>query len=1044
MGFLNDIFKAGYKKILSRVVVASLLMVSFAVAQTIDSAQDSTVTSGGDENITITDNGSITTDDNDINITDTLQSDYTLSNDGNLTSNSHVAVFLDGDNNGTIQNRGIIDSNESSIIVNGHNNGNIFNYHDIISNNGTAIDIVGDNNGQIYNNNMIFSGTDKGIYLRTNYGQILNDTRGQIYANIGIKVDVNDFNKSIWNKGNISSNGSSIRVDTNNGDIINQGIVESNSYGIEITSDNNGLIINSQSTVGTSSSGIYSTDSSIYIQGSNNGSILNYTSLSSMSGSSIEIARNNNGVIKNYGSISSGYSNVIEIAGNNTGVIENYGNISPDGARNVILIGDDNDGNITNFGTLTNSRGEGIDIQNNNNGSITNGSSGVINTAESSIVSRNNDGNITNIGTLTSSRGNGIKIAGDNNGTILNDTNGNISSVQSSIFVLENNSGNITNRGTLAGSTEGGIEIAGDNNGTILNDTDGNITINYSAILIGGETAGTIINNGILNAKYSLEAPSATSGTFTNNGTAIGSIHTAGVDVYNNGTIKLNPTDKIESKSYTQGANGVFAMGVSLDDDNLTNQSSTIYTSGNIVFENGSTIDIDFTNTNETTINKWYDTLSDSKVENYKNLKDTQGLIATTSNGVIEADIETLKFVDNSVLLDFYVDDNGTDMNLLVKKAGNGLEKLADAQLYPYEASVARALDSIFANSDIDSDIDAFLTALDAKETDEQKAETLVEATPVATVSSAQVTFQAGNIISGIIGSRQSSSRGLNSGDKVFTDRNFWIRPYASYASQDNVDNNKGFSSHTKGFVMGVDGQYSNAKRFGLAFSYGSSSVDTNDIDQTSDINSFSLTAYGSRPIVDSKTNFSYQIGMGIQRVSSDRYISAISKTASASYNSKLYYAQAVVNRSFKIRDGISFTPMIKLRYRLFRNPSYSESGAGGMDLNAQSYSSTEMLLGTGGTFVYTMNQATNVVAFANINYDFSNDAQTVSSSFQGASDIVFETTGIKESPYSFSTGLSVNRKLLNNSSFSFGASLDKKSSGFTNCGVFAKYNMKF
>jgi uncharacterized protein with beta-barrel porin domain len=237
---------------------------------------------------------------------------------------------------------------------------------------------------------------------------------------------------------------------------------------------------------------------------------------------------------------------------------------------------------------------------------------------------------------------------------------------------------------------------------------------------------------------------------------------------------------------------------------------------------------------------------------------------------------------------------------------------------------------------------------------------------------------------------------------------------------------------------------YSDSKRFGLAFAYGSSSVDTNDLPQSSDIDSFSLTAYGSRPIVDSKTNLSYQLGLGIQKVDSDRYIDSISKSASASYNTTLYYAQVVVNRNIKIRNNLSFTPMLKLRYRLFHSPSYSENGAGGLNLNVDSYNTTEFVAGIGGTMRYNIDQATNIKAFENVNYDFCNDAQTITSSFQGANDIVFQTTGMKESPYTYGGGLSINRKLLNNSSFSLGGTIDRKSSGYTNYSLFAKYSIKF
>ncbi|NOX16161.1 MAG: hypothetical protein GXP61_09105, partial [Epsilonproteobacteria bacterium] len=62
---VQEINKRDYKKILSRVVIVSLLLASSAMANiVINDANTTGVTSAGDENITVTNTGSITIDAN--------------------------------------------------------------------------------------------------------------------------------------------------------------------------------------------------------------------------------------------------------------------------------------------------------------------------------------------------------------------------------------------------------------------------------------------------------------------------------------------------------------------------------------------------------------------------------------------------------------------------------------------------------------------------------------------------------------------------------------------------------------------------------------------------------------------------------------------------------------------------------------------------------------------------------------------------------------------------------------------------------------------
>ncbi len=91
-------------------------------------------------------------------------------------------------------------------------------------------------------------------------------------------------------------------------------------------------------------------------------------------------------------------------------------------------------------------------------------------------------------------------------------------------------------------------------------------------------------------------------------------------------------------------------------------------------------------------------------------------------------------------------------------------------------------------------------------------------------------------------------------------------KPFGGYTSQDNVDGINGFSANTFGLGFGIDAEYKSGNRAGLALFYTNADVDTNDVDQSSDIDVFNLVAYGSNPLFDDKTSLFYQVGLGLQK----------------------------------------------------------------------------------------------------------------------------------------------------------------------------------
>jgi hypothetical protein len=932
--------------------------------------------------------GNITSDNNAVYVNINLG---TITNKGTMTSANDYAIKVE-ENNASVINYGTIDHGSGGIFVT-DNNKDVINEGTITANIGIGTE---NNYANITNNNLISSFI--GITTDTNENNITNN--GLITSNTGIAVSTNEGNILNSSEGNITSQDNSIDVSGNLGYITNNGYL-SGTNAINV-GDNNGTVINNAT--------ISQSEKAINVE-TNNNTVLNSGVLENINDTGIYVYTNN-ATVTNQGKIESDTGIVVQ---DNTdrGLILNDTNAAIYSQETSIFIGK-NSGSVINNGILNSNSDYGDSID----------------------VSFYNEGNIINNGSINT-QASGISIGQDNTGNITN--NGSINVNYSGIYAFANE-GNITNNGTIQSENFNGIFVYGDNEGTILNNTDGNITAKNAAIAVWGSETGTVINNGTLIGKYAFQTQYATSGTFTNNGTAEGSIDAQGIDVINNGTVKLSTTDNIEAKTYIQSSTGILDIGVYTNKDTSSEQTLYVQTAGNITFENGSTIKINFVNTTDESIGEWFASLSNSNINGYKDFNNPE-LIAQTTDGNITADIQNLDFQDNSALLSFSAENNGTVMTLIVKKDDKGLENLVNTSTDIYALGVAKALDTIFNKSEINADIDRFLTVLDSKSSNEDKLKILDETTPVNTLVTSSEALRANTAVNSIISTRQ---RGLNSGDIVFKDRNLWIKPYYTYTTQSDKDGYKGFSAHTHGFVLGIDGEYTDSKRFGLALAYSKSDVDTNDLPQSSDIDGYTFIMYGVSPVVKYQAQLSYQVGIGVQKVNTDRYISAADQKAYGSYNAKLFYLQAVINKNMQIKDQLTFIPKIKFAYKYYNTPSYSETGAGGLNLNIAGYTTKEMLLGTGGLFSYKLNLSTDFEAYANIDYNFQNDRQTVSASFQGASDVVFNTDGIKNSAVTYNGGISINKNFKNNISLSIGVNIDRKTSGFTSRSIFAKYNIKF
>lgn len=715
---------------------------------------------------------------------------------------------------------------------------------------------------------------------------------------------------------------------------------------------------------------------------------------------------------------------------NNTSFITNSGTISATsnggntayGIR-VGLMSDDS--LITNSGTITaisldnGGRAFGIDVN------TMSGTSQITNTLGHTITVNGSERGvgirvgqdmaqssfINNAGTITVnsvSEANGMDISQmsgttsiANTGTInVNNSDGESGYNATGITVWNADaSAGITNSGTIRASVGGTM----DQNGAIV---DG--VMSASAFSVYSAGSGTLFNlsNGKMygNLKYM--------GTVNNYGT-ISLPHNANGDL--SGTVG----------TFVNKSTGILEIG--LQTDGTTTTHSQLQTN-NATFENGSTISVNVlaASTNVALIQGT--TLQD--VVSASN--------SLTING-------TLNVTDNSALLNFehVVDGNTIDLNIV--EGTTIFDSTVTGGGNTNTQSAATALQTINDDAVNHPAMSGYIAALNTLSTDAEVAHAVASTTPVSANASVTANTQIMNGVQGIVEMRQNSvmGGGMNSGDLSLSDKNLWVKLYGSRGTQDNKDGINGFDVKAYGFGMGADAEIAPKQRIGAAFFYTGAKVDVNNMPQTSDLKVYTAMLYGNLPM-NVNTDFLYQAGYSWQKTESDRTILPTYDHAKADYTSTTASIDLKVMQTYKINSNIDVRPLIEGTYRYFTNPSYSESGAGAMNLHANKFTSSQFIT-SGGTIIdYKLDQDSKLITDLRLGYDWHHDAQTVTASYQGASGVNFTTNGIDNGGWQYDIGVGYETTKVLGGEFNFMYNYQGQGSSFDNHVVSAKYVYKF
>jgi uncharacterized protein with beta-barrel porin domain len=664
---------------------------------------------------------------------------------------------------------------------------------------------------------------------------------------------------------------------------------------------------------------------------------------------------------------------------------------------------------ITNTGVINvvssagTSLAKGIYVKSTNSGdTITNGTDAIINaygTGGVIGISTTGDGNIINNGKIyISSNGSGYKkaissVSGSitNNGTIEATIN-----TATSINDMFDSTTNTIQNGSLDKST-----YAIETFGNVTNNANGDINGN---LYIGG--SGSLTNAGTVSLPYNANGAykAIIGGNFTNSGTLEIGVNNV------NGTL-----------SYSQ----------------LNVGSSPFHT---ITFTNGSKINVnvlDQTNTNSlliagTTVLEGVITTSTGMFIDY-------GLVVTDNSALVDFEKEydnTIALNGSPAMLNLKVvkasSNNIVDTTIAgggqtpAREAAKTLQFIQDRGTYTAMTTVFSQLNTLTSNEAVAKAVESF--------------------TPQISTATQTASSQISAGVSGIVTQRQNISLGggLNSGDMTFNNKNLWVKPYGSIGSQDDKDGMNGFDVQSYGIGIGVDGEYNDNYTLGFGVFYTNANVDMNNMNQETNLDVFSTLVYGSAPVVDNKTHFMYQVGYAWQKTDSSRDIALTSQTAKSDFTSNTASVDLKLARDYRINDSLLLQPIVSATYTKYTTPSYSESGAGALNLQVDTSSSESMVLDVGTNAYYKTATGDRLVGNINLGYDVRDDKNIVTSSYEGAVGVTFDTEGIDNGRWNYDVGFGYETDLNKLSNINVSYNIQGEGSDYMNHVVSAKYVYKF
>lgn len=386
---------------------------------------------------------------------------------------------------------------------------------------------------------------------------------------------------------------------------------------------------------------------------------------------------------------------------------------------------------------------------------------------------------------------------------------------------------------------------------------------------------------------------------------------------------------------------------------------------------------------------------------------------------------------DNSALFDFTAVVNSNSVDLLVSASSSGTTvygSVLNNNLYP-ALGAARVLDTQIQGTPT-GDMADVVTAFGRLPDESSVARAAMQTLPFN--AGADATLSTLGTINSTFAGRFALDRNGAPVTDLTTGRNVWFKPLGSRVDQNDTDNNaSGYDADTWGVATGIEGEVENTL-IGVAYAYANTRVDGNTYlsgaKTRADIDSNVIAAYGRHPIGDVTLGFQLDLGWNNNESTRNLNFGGLNRSASASYNSWNAHAGVDLSKAIALDPANTFIPTIRADYTRLRTQSYSEHGAGALDLDVDASTVDALTFGVDGRLIHVLSPNTQLEALVGVSYDAINDRGDLMATYAGTPGQSFLATGIDHGPWLANAGVGFNYNLENGMDVSlrYGAVLRK------------------
>ena len=347
--------------------------------------------------------------------------------------------------------------------------------------------------------------------------------------------------------------------------------------------------------------------------------------------------------------------------------------------------------------------------------------------------------------------------------------------------------------------------------------------------------------------------------------------------------------------------------------------------------------------------------------------------------------------IDDSANHNFVASTDGNSLTLTVQLAA----AFTGTATTPNTSAVATALEA--AALEGDADMATVIAALNSLGSDAARDAAMATMTPDAEGGLIVGSLGAQSLTFGTVGSRieavrtgaLTSERGLAAGDPA-TGIGIWLQAAYNAADQDPRQGASGFNVQTAGFAFGGDKILSDSPwTVGAAYGFAFTDLDSEDVrsGNGTDIQSHQGVVYGSydgdRYFIDALANIAFNSYETTRQIAIGP---AFTRRATGDFYGMQYSAKATTGIPLAL-GGFVVTPMASVQYTHLDVDSYTETGAGPLNLNVadQDYDLVQTGLGLKASFdVVTKSGTLSPGVRAMWLYDAVTADQTITSTFAG------------------------------------------------------------